>query len=883
MEADKEIQEDESSQSSETKKQNQNEIEQKKLDKELVEELSDPTNGLLNNFLAEYETWQEALKSSRAKEKEYIDKCKKLFPVLKKVKGDQNMCLENIRRFEIEIMSYKERFSEVTERTDEVSRSFKEKKIKVEELHRKQEFGQQKLENADTLLKEENDKKVMAMYHDLEKLQQKHDETRAIVSEKFKENIALQESVRSIQNEKELEARKIIQVEQKTKEIHAKIRSEKSRNAEYERAISDHEIDIESEKKKLETKQEMKSTLTKQVEEVKSNLENTKRSVAKYSDVLDMLDTADLDLATHLAKQVAEQGKIQEQIKQEARLLQNSKAKLNRVTARRSDLEKKVGFLHIEFEKIEKMYNKAEKKREAIEQMVAGLASELSSQDDLQSAAQKQKQAFAREKQVLISLMNDQLNETANFKRAVFMEQSAVKSFQNEVASINEIKKNIRKKIADFKRRLKALENEKGMKELENCKILEHLAEKEVEISTLDKSIHESQLSLDKQDNLLDAVREDRNLYNKLLLEQRGEMENFKREFVSLNHQIRQVKLELHEKDQGFLIEHFNVDQVDKDVLVIRSKISGLQIKRTRIEKAIKQQEKQKEALSRIISDADDEQKNQKKQLDSVINEHRLLTNRLVRKNEELTKLYEELRILNSLFLKGQKSFQEKNQLIAANKFDSEKLSVEVVELQEQVSQYANESVKVIAQKEKEVLELKLKTAALAEELQKPINVHRWRRLQDTDPHTFKLIQDLQKMNKTILGNAQKITTADIDIVAQEEQYIELSKVVSRMPGNEAREQLRLYAESIQNKRGKLKKITNQLDLERIKVSELESAIQQLDKQRRLLDVDWIQSELNTLRENEQIDPNSNQRAHFVMNTLTKERRELEEHIMLEA
>lgn len=38
----------------------------------------------------------------------------------------------------------------------------------------------------------------------------------------------------------------------------------------------------------------------------------------------------------------------------------------------------------------------------------------------------------------------------------------------------------------------------------------------------------------------------------------------------------------------------------------------------------------------------------------------RLLTQRLVAKNAELKKLYEELRLLNSLFLKGKTTYEDK-------------------------------------------------------------------------------------------------------------------------------------------------------------------------------------------------------------------------------
>lgn len=116
-------------------------------------------------------------------------------------------------------------------------------------------------------------------------------------------------------------------------------------------------------------------------------------------------------------------------------------------------------------------------------------------------------------------------------------------------------------------------------------------------------------------------MRKDRDLYNKMTLEQRGEMEEYRRQFLGITDTIRRVKLELREKDKGFLIEHFNVDQVDKDVLITRSKIEGLKKKVGKSQKICNQQTKQVEALTSIITDAEVEQKNEVKLLNSVVNE----------------------------------------------------------------------------------------------------------------------------------------------------------------------------------------------------------------------------------------------------------------------
>lgn len=42
----------------------------------------------------------------------------------------------------------------------------------------------------------------------------------------------------------------------------------------------------------------------------------------------------------------------------------------------------------------------------------------------------------------------------------------------------------------------------------------------------------------------------------------------------------------------------------------------------------------------------------------------------------------------------------------------------------------------------------RVKTKALEEELQNPMNIHRWRKLEGSDPDAFELLQKIQIMQK---------------------------------------------------------------------------------------------------------------------------------------
>lgn len=65
----------------------------------------------------------------------------------------------------------------------------------------------------------------------------------------------------------------------------------------------------------------------------------------------------------------------------------------------------------------------------------------------------------------------------------------------------------------------------------------------------LQKKIQEGEAKLKQQQNLYEAVRSDRNLYSKNLIEAKDEILEIKRKFKIMNHQIEQLKEEIKAKE----------------------------------------------------------------------------------------------------------------------------------------------------------------------------------------------------------------------------------------------------------------------------------------------------------------------------------------------
>lgn len=58
---------------------------------------------------------------------------------------------------------------------------------------------------------------------------------------------------------------------------------------------------------------------------------------------------------------------------------------------------------------------------------------------------------------------------------------------------------------------------------------------------------------------------------------------------------------------------------------------------------------------------------------------------------------------------------------------------------------------------QKELIEEKLKSKALAEELENPMNVHRWRKLEATDSETYDLMTKIQTLQKRLISKTEEV------------------------------------------------------------------------------------------------------------------------------
>jgi len=184
--------------------------------------------------------------------------------------------------------------------------------------------------------------------------------------------------------------------------------------------------------------------------------------------------------------------------------------------------------------------------------------------------------------------------------------------------------------------------------------ILEEVKIREIKIMDLQKKISDSENKLKQQQNLYEAIRADRNMYSKNLIGAQDSIQEMKRKFKIMNHQIEQLKEEISAKDLALLKEHFDHMKVQKERESFRSEVTKMKTQINEAEIAFQNQKTELEKLNQIIHEADHERVRQKKEYETVCNERDILGTQLIRRNDELALLYEKLKIQQTTLSKGQ-------------------------------------------------------------------------------------------------------------------------------------------------------------------------------------------------------------------------------------
>ena len=353
---------------------------------------------------------------------------------------------------------------------------------------------------------------------------------------------------------------------------------------------------------------------------------------------------------------------------------------------------------------------------------------------------------------------------------------------------------------------------------------------REVQIGDLVKKVQEWEQKLKQQQTLYEGVRADRNHYSKALVDKEDEIAELKKKFKILGHQIEQLKEEIVGKDQVLVKEHFELQKSEKLRENIQAELNRKNQLITANHDLVHQQDAEMKRLTAAIKQMDSEALAQRKEYDQVINERDILGIQLVRRNDELALLYEKLRVVQSTLKTGEAQYESRMD-------DIRILKIKIKDLERGLfvaksnGNNTDEMKREILQLQKELLQEKTKVTALSEELENPMNVHRWRKLEGSDPATFELIQKIQTLQKRLIAKTEEVVEKGLLIQEKEKMYVELKNILARQPGPEVSEQLTVYQQNLKSKTRQLKAMASELNMYQAQVNEYKYEVERLSRE----------------------------------------------------
>ncbi|KXJ18417.1 cilia- and flagella-associated protein 58 [Exaiptasia diaphana] len=783
----------------------------------------------LEKFRVEYEKLHRALKKSHESEKRLMQKCRELNAEIVANAAKVQTALKLSQEDQTTIASLKKEIEKAWKMVDaahdkeqRARETIQSLKLEIANLSKLVEQGagltmgqdhsvNELLKIKDELTKE-RDEKLAEVSRQREELanatskQQKAEQDREEAEMKIAE---LKEDIQVRSNESQREARKKEKIEKELKAA--------------KNELENKTLELKTKHSQLQRSQEEIAKLEQQLKEQRILNEKAMKDT-------DLLNARLTKVQQDFEQQLMNCDQLASENTQKAAELKAREDEINslkqdtvRLTKMREAIQRKLRA--VEDQKLE-----VEQQKETLKSQIAGLEKELEASKKQSEQDRKAIDDLVRERDILNKNLLKAAGATQKQLGVVRLHEQTKKNLEQEIQNYKDEAQKQRKIIYQLEKERDRYINEAS--ELTQ-KVLQHMEDvkvREMQIFDYKKKIAEAETKLKQQQNLYEAVRSDRNLYSKNLIESQDEITEMKRKLKIMNHQIDQLKEEITAKEATLVKEHLEHQRVEKEKDALKAELQRMKQQAAESKAYIDQQEAEERKLLKIISEADSERMRQKKELDQVIGERDILGTQLVRRNDELALLYEKIKIQQSTLNKGEIQYRQRIEDIRLLKLEIKKLRREKNILTKSVAN-VEDLRREVYHHQRELLRERTRCKALEEELENPMNIHRWRKLEGSDPSTYEMIQKIQTLQRRLIQKTEEVVEKELLIQEKEKLYMELKQILARQPGPEVAEQLSIYQQTLKEKTKQMKGMSSELNMYEAQVKEYKYEIERLAKE----------------------------------------------------
>ncbi|XP_037125652.1 cilia- and flagella-associated protein 58-like [Syngnathus acus] len=496
---------------------------------------------------------------------------------------------------------------------------------------------------------------------------------------------------------------------------------------------------------------------------------------------------------------------MRHEISKERKLKEANQKKFRVMEEQKADVEVQRGILKTRITGLEKEYEATKKQIEADKKIIADLTRE---RDMLSKNVSKATDAVEEQQCIVMELETD--------KRVL----------QQEINGYCVDGQKLRKTLQD-------LEKERDRFINDNNNLLQKVQHKVNELETSQMAVHnwkkrvaEEEVKLERKEELLDSVITERNHYSKNLVDAQDEIAKLKIKNRAMNTQNTQLKEEIEAKESTIHKEQQHHRRLGRDNDNLKGQMKTITLQLEEEIRRVENQKTEQERLQKIITDKQMEYMQLKKQIDQVIRERDNLGKQLLKRDEERALLYEKIKIQQSIICKRDFHHNQKLEDIRLLKLEIKRIRREKIILDKAVPN-ADDLKRELFALQRELARERTRNGVLEEQLN-PINIHRWRRLEGSDPCKYELIQKVHTLQRRLINKTEDFEEQEFLLQEKEKLYVELQQLLARQPGTETLEQLQHCQWTLRERTKKFMALTAEVRVLDSKLNEYKSENQKL-------------------------------------------------------
>ncbi|KAI4483156.1 hypothetical protein M0804_008211 [Polistes exclamans] len=569
---------------------------------------------------------------------------------------------------------------------------------------------------------------------------------------------------------------------------------------------------------------------TDNIKKLENKLKDKKVAFDQMQKELSRVSMKNLNLQTDLENANVQIDVLDKDISDKEKQFRTLRNELNRANERSTRNKSDKDILEKKFVKIDYERNRLEQELKQAITNIKNVDYEIATFQRQQFKDKQQYEALMRDKNIL-ARTNENLKEH-------------VRNLDHEMAVINASRKKLEYELnnsihreAELNKKIETIEKERDKCNFETRELLQRVDDyiseiklKQVEIMDYKKRLDESEVKYRQQQNLFEVVRSERNACSKSLLEAQEDVQELKSKLQIMTQQIEQLKEDIATKEADLIKKEFVLGRTEREKETLKVDLQSARKDISDLRREIEEMKQEEKRLRQTILKADRDIARHKKDIDNVMNERDILGTQLVRRNDELCLQYNRIKILNGTLQRGKQQYNERLEDIRLLKLEVNKLRTEKVLLTKSIDNTSDMRHEIF-HLNRDLTKERLKVMALEEEVQTPLNIHRWRKLQFSDPSAYEMLNKIQILQKRVIKMSALIIDKEKRVQDTEKLYMNLREILVKQPGPRITMALNETQKALRKRGNKMKCLVSELNMYQVEINEYKFDVERMSKE----------------------------------------------------